>query len=132
MALASSLTTLAGTAPVSTTWTLMSRDSQSAVYQDRRRGVSALSGIIKMTIAQIKDERQRMTGKYRVGFAYSEPVVRTVSGVDVSVGAISFRVEARVAAEATDAEKAHALKVAQSMLAHAIVGTSLTTGEALT
>lgn len=132
MAQATNLT-LVGTAPASTTWTLMSRDAQSATWQDRRRGIVSLFGTIKMRVYAIRDQaNNKLTGKYSVSFKYIEPTVRTVNGIEVTVDPIVIDVAARISGDATDAEKAHALKIGQSMLAHAIYGASYTTGESLT
>lgn len=131
MAQANNLT-LVGTAPASTTWTLMSRSSQEAVWQDRRRGIVEQFGTIKMTVNPIRDERGRLTGRYKTQFTYIEPTVRTVNGVEVLYDPIFAKVECRLPGNATDAEKAHALKVLQSMLANAIYGASYATGESIT
>lgn len=124
--------TLVGTAPASTTWTLMSRTSNEAVWQDRRRGIVNQFGTIKMNVAAIRDVNQRLTGKYRVGFKYIEPTIRAVNGSDVIGDPNLVDVTVRLAGDATDAEKNHLMKVAQSMLAHAIFGASVLTGESLT
>lgn len=124
--------TLAGTAPVSTSWLLMSRVAGEATWQDQRRGIVNQFGTIKMNVAQIRDANKRLTGKYRSAFKYIEPTIRNVNGVDVVQDPIIIDVGARLPGEATAAEKAHAYKVAQSMLAHAIFGASFSTGESLT
>lgn len=125
--------TLVGTAPANTTWTLMSRDATSARWQDRRRGIVSLFGTIVMSVNQIRDQvTNKLSGKYKVNFQYIEPTVRLVNGVDTLLDPITIKVESRLPGDATDAEKAHALKVGQSMLAHAIYGACYSTGESLT
>lgn len=131
MATASNLT-LVGTAPTSTTWSLMSRDAGSATWQDRRRGIVNQFGTIKMSVAQIRDASQKLTGKYRVGFKYMEPTVKVQNGVDVILDPSVVDFTIRLPGEVTDAEKAHIIKVAQSMIAHAILNASIMTGESLT
>lgn len=132
MAQAPSTLTLVGTAPASTNWTLMSRSASEGTWQDQRRGIVNQFGTIKMFVAQIRDQYQKLTGKYRVGFKYIEPTVRVQNGVDVLLDPIVIDVNVRISGDSTIAEKAHALKVGQSMLAHAIYGASINTGEALT
>lgn len=131
MAQATTLT-LVGTAPASTTWLLMSRSANEAVWQDQRRGVVNQFGTIKMNVAQIRDSQQKLTGKYRVGFKYVEPTIRAINGSDVILDPNLVDVTVRLSGDATSAEKAHLMKVGQSMLAHAIFGASVQTGESLT
>lgn len=131
MAQATNLT-LVGTAPASVTFTLMSRSANEATWQDRRRGIVNQFGTMKMSVAQVRDSSQKLTGKYRVGFKYIEPTIRSVSGADTILDPNIVDVAVRLSGDATDAEKAHVMKVAQSMLAHAIFGASVTTGESLT
>lgn len=131
MAQATNLT-LVGTAPASVTFTLMSRSANEAVWQDRRRGIVNQFGTMKMSVAQVRDSTQKLTGKYRVGFKYIEPTIRSVNGADIILDPNIVDVTIRLSGDATDAEKAHLMKVGQSMLAHAIFGASVTTGESLT
>lgn len=122
--------TLVGTAPASVTYTLMNRTSTEAVFADRRRGVSSLAGSLKLVSAPIKDSRGRSNGKYRCGIKLIEPVVRNVNGIDELRTPIMYTGEFRVSEDATDAEKAHVLKLAQSALANALFGASYASGEA--
>lgn len=122
--------TLVGTAPASVTYTLMNRSSTEVVLADRRRGVTSLAGSLKLVSAPIKDSRGRTTGKYRVGAKLIEPVVRNVNGVDELRNPIMFNCEFRISEDATDVEKAHVLKLAQSVLANALFGASYASGEA--
>lgn len=131
MAQATNLT-LVGTAPASTTWTLMSRSANEAVWQDRRRGIVNQYGTLKMNVAQVRDSAQKLTGKYRVGFKYIEPTIRTVNGSDIIGDPNIVDLNVRLAGDATDAEKAHVMKIVLSMAAHAIFNASVTTGESLT
>lgn len=131
MAQATNLT-LVGTAPASTTWTLMSRSATEAVWQDRRRGIVNQFGTIKMSVGLIRDPLQKPTGRYRVGFKYTEPTIRSVNGSDVILEPNLCDISVRLSGDATDAEKVHLMKVCQSMLAHAIFGASVATGESLT
>lgn len=122
--------TLVGTAPASVVYTLMNRTGSEVNFADRRRGISALEGTLKMVSSPIKDSKQRNTGKYRVAVRIVEPIVRNVNGVDTTMQPIMFDAEFRVSDVATDAEKAHVLKLAQSALANALFGASYATGEA--
>lgn len=131
MAQATNLT-LVGTAPASTTWTLMQRDSKEATWQDQRRGIVNQFGTLKMFVAQIRDSYQKLTGKYRVGFKYIEPTIRVVNGVDVLLDPNVADVTLRLSGDATLAEKVHFVKVTQSMIAHAVFNASVNTGESLT
>ena len=121
--------TLVGTAPASVTMTLVGRTGNEVVFQDRRRGIVNQFGTMKFSVAQIRDSMQRLTGKYRVGVKYIEPTVRNIAGSDTLLDPNVFDATFRLSGDATDAEKTHFVKVAQSAIANAILGSSIATGE---
>lgn len=121
--------TLTGTAPASVTFSVNSRTPESTSFMDRRRLIPNLFGSLIKTVKQLRDTTKKLTGSYRVSAKITEPVVRTVDGVEVVIDNHIFEINCRVAGAATLAEKQHALRLLQSYAAHASFVTSIETGE---
>lgn len=125
-----STVTLTGTAPASVTYGPTQRGYDETIFSDRRRLIPALFGVYKKTVKQLRDVKRTLTGSYRVTGKITEPVVRTLDGVEVVVDNSIITIECRMAGVATLAEKQHAMKLAVSLLQHASFVASVETGEA--
>lgn len=122
--------TLAGTAPASVTYGIMSRTADTSTFVDRAKGIPALFAKLQKRVTQVRDVNQKATGSYRVAAKLTVPVIRQINGVDVVIDNHIVDLDFRIAGTATVSEKTHVLKLAQSMLVNAQFVTSLETGEA--
>lgn len=120
---------LAGTAPVSVTFSPMRKNSEETFLADRRRLLPQLFGNLKKTVKQLREADRSLTGNYRVALRLEEPVVRVVDGADATVETLILNFDIRCPGIATQVEKEHAIKLLISALQSTYVTSSINTGE---